>query len=90
MDLTAEQQAMALRLADRHACLEIELGGILHKRIAGGVGALWDVSPMLDGKRHCDAVIAMNMDALEWAEARGLIELQPGNALLVKLVRHPQ
>lgn len=86
--LTADQLAMALRIADRHAVADIEANGAERAGRAPDGGRWYDLTPMLDPAEHDDVTLQLNRDSIEWAALRGLSTAHP-QAPHVVSVRSP-
>ena len=68
---TATLEWLQQRIADRACVCDIECEGIAED---DGHGRRWyDVRPMLDPREHCDEMIDMAREAIDYALARGLV-----------------
>lgn len=82
--LSEAQIAIGLRIADLAAFADVTEGS--RPMIVFTDGALtpaWDTRSLLSSVRHCDEVREMNLQALEWTIARGLLRQLPDRPYLV-------
>ena len=78
---------LALTLADRACIADIESEGFPER---DAEGRLWhDVRPLLDDREHAQVFVDMAREALDYAQLRGLVEVHPKAAGLVRILRRP-
>jgi hypothetical protein len=85
MTSPARTDALAHTLADRACIADIQTN--CHLRHDSMARAWWNTQPMLDPNEQPAQCIDMNAQALEYAEARGLIVRDPTQPHMVRIVR---
>lgn len=89
MALTAEMHALALRLADRHAVMDIEACPRVYIDAEScSADAPWiNCYASINPRKNAPEVAAMMLDSLRWAKARGLVTPHPDTLRCPWLVR---
>lgn len=81
---TAALERLQQRIADRACISDIETEGIAERDRHGR--RWYDTRPMLDAREHCDEMIDMAHEALDYAIARGLVVRHAELPHLVRIV----
>lgn len=87
MALRADLEALAIRLADRHAVADIEACPRVY---ACSADEPWiNCYHSIDPRKNAPEVAAMMLDSVRWAKARGLVQPHPDALRCPWLVRLP-
>lgn len=89
--LSPEMQALAIRLADRHAVADIEACPRMYiDAEACSADAPWiNCYHSIDPRKNAPEVATMMLDSVRWAKARGLVQPHPDTLRCPWLVRLP-
>lgn len=91
MALSPDMEALAIRLADRHAVMDIEACPRFYVDAEScSADEPWiNCYASIDPRKNAPEVAAMMLDSLRWAKARGLVQPHPDALRCPWLVRLP-